>query len=128
AGEVLTPSTQVQLAFTNDAGVTFRRVIAVDADYMFTIPDTVSNAGAEPFTLSKYGRVTRFEKPRVEGIYVLHEGLIGVTGQEGLQEIDYSEIEEDRQIRPGKSTDGWLGITDKYWAVALVPPAGQPFQ
>ena len=29
---------------------------------------------------------------------------------------------------PGKSTDGWLGITDKYWATALVPPQSSPFQ
>jgi YidC/Oxa1 family membrane protein insertase len=26
------------------------------------------------------------------------------------------------------SSDGWLGITDKYWAVALVPSAKQAFQ
>ena len=37
-------------------------------------------------------------------------------------------IEEDKQVKPGKSTDGWLGITDKYWAVALVPSGKQPFQ
>ena len=75
-----------------------------------------------------YGRVTRFDKPTTASIYVLHEGLIGVTGEEGLQEVDYSEIEEDKMVRPGKSTDGWLGMTDKYWAVALVPPGSRPFQ
>ena len=31
-------------------------------------------------------------------------------------------------MTPSKSTDGWLGITDKYWAVALVPAGKQPFQ
>ena len=31
-------------------------------------------------------------------------------------------------MKPSKSTDGWLGITDKYWAVALVPQVKQPFQ
>jgi YidC/Oxa1 family membrane protein insertase len=43
-----------------------------------------------PSSLSNYGRVTRFDKPTVASIYVLHEGLIGVTGEEGLQEISYS--------------------------------------
>jgi len=128
SGGTLTPSTPVVLAFTNETGLTFRRTIEVDADYMFTIADTVANGGTAPVSLASYGRVTRFERPTTAGIYVLHEGLIGVTGQEGLQEIDYSQIEEDKQIRPGKSTDGWLGITDKYWAVALVPPGNQPFQ
>src|SRR5690606_3965889 len=27
----------------------------------------------------------------------------------------------------GKSEDGWLGITDKYWAVTLIPNAGVAF-
>jgi YidC/Oxa1 family membrane protein insertase len=126
--QTLTPSTPVTLTYTNNAGLTFSRTIAVDEDYMFTFTDTVTNAGGGPVTLSSYGRTTRYGTPLVEGIYVLHEGLIGVTGEEGLQEIDYDDVQEAREIRPGKSNDGWLGITDKYWAVALVPPGGQAFQ
>ena len=124
----LTPATPVTLTHTNDKGLTFQRTISVDADYMFTVTDTVKNGSAQPVNLSGYGRVTRFDKPTHASIYVLHEGLIGVTGEEGLQEISYSTIEEDKQAKPGKSSDGWLGITDKYWAVALVPTAKQPFQ
>jgi YidC/Oxa1 family membrane protein insertase len=126
--QTLTPSTPVTLVWTNDKGLTFKRTISVDADYMFTVSDTVSNAGTVPVSLSSYGRVTRFDKPLHAAAYVLHEGLIGVTGEEGLQEIGYSKIEEEKQVSPGKSTDGWLGITDKYWAVTLVPSTKQPFQ
>ena len=126
--QTLTPTDPVTLAFTNEKGLTFRRTISIDTNYMFSISDTVSNAGSAPVTLSNYGRVTRFDKPDHASIYVLHEGLIGVTGEEGLEEIGYSTIEDDRQIKPGKSTDGWLGITDKYWAVALVPSSKQAFQ
>ncbi|MCV3239903.1 membrane protein insertase YidC [Mesorhizobium sp. ZC-5] len=126
--QTLTPSTPVTLVFTNDKGLTFRRSIAIDNNYMFTISDTVTNDGGEPVSLSNYGRVTRFDKPTHASTYVLHEGLIGVTGEEGLKEVDYSEVEEDKQITPGKSKDGWLGITDKYWAVALVPSGQQEFQ
>ena len=124
----LTQDAPVTLTYTNDAGLTFERTIAVDADYMFTISDSVTNAGGEPVELMNYGRITRVGTPDIEGIFVLHEGLIGVTGEEGLQEIDYSTLAEDRQITPGKSNDGWLGITDKYWAVAMVPSDGQAFQ
>ena len=124
----LTTSTPVTLTYTNDKGLTFKRVISVDDNYMFTISDTVSNAGSAPVSLSNYGRVTRFDKPLHASTYVLHEGLIGVTGEEGLQEIKYSTIEEDKQVKPGKSKDGWLGITDKYWAVALVPSTEREFQ
>ncbi|TIP88632.1 MAG: membrane protein insertase YidC [Mesorhizobium sp.] len=124
----LTPATPVTLTFTNDKGLTFKRTFSVDSDYMFTVSDTVQNSGSAAVTLSNYGRVTRFDKPAVASIYVLHEGLIGVTGTEGLQEHTYSSIEEDKQFTPSKSTDGWLGITDKYWAVTLVPTEKQPFQ
>ncbi|MBN9070524.1 MAG: membrane protein insertase YidC, partial [Rhizobiales bacterium] len=125
----LTPATPLVLSFTNDKGLTFKRQISVDDSYMFTVTDTVTNAGGAPVTLSNYGRVTRFEKPEhASATYVLHEGLIGVTGEEGLQEIKYSKIEEEKTVTPGKSNDGWLGITDKYWALALAPSGKQPFQ
>ncbi|MFN3764871.1 MAG: membrane protein insertase YidC [Aliihoeflea sp.] len=124
----LTQDSPVTLTYTNDAGLTFERTISVDPDYMFTFSDSVTNSGGEPVELMNYGRITRVGTPQIAGIFVLHEGLIGVTGEEGLQEIDYSTLAEDRQITPGKSNDGWLGITDKYWAVAMVPSTGQAFQ
>ncbi len=128
ANATLTPSTPVSLTFTNDKGITFTRTIAVDANYMFTVSDKVDNTGTTPVSIQNYGRVTRFDKPLHASTYVLHEGLIGVTGEEGLQEIKYATLEEDKRVSPGKSTDGWLGITDKYWAVALVPSGAQAFQ
>nr|WP_295461808.1 membrane protein insertase YidC [Mesorhizobium sp.] len=128
ANATLTPSTPVSLTFTNDKGVTFTRTIAVDANYMFTVSDKVDNTGTAAVSIQNYGRVTRFDKPAHASVYVIHEGLIGVTGEEGLQEIKYATLEEDKRVTPGKSTDGWLGITDKYWAVALVPSGAQAFQ
>ena len=126
--QTLTQSTPVTLTYVNDKGLTFKRVISVDANYMFTISDTVSNTGTVPVSLSNYGRVTRFDKPATASIYVLHEGLIGVTGTEGLQEHKYAALEKEGEFKPGKSSDGWLGITDKYWAATLIPPTTMPFQ
>ena len=127
-GASLTPSTPVTLTYDNGGGLAFARTIAVDDDYMFTISDRVENTGGEPVSLASYGRIQRIGTPQTQGFYILHEGLIGVTGTEGLQEIDYSDVAEKGEIKPGKSEDGWLGITDKYWAVALIPSSGQPFQ
>jgi YidC/Oxa1 family membrane protein insertase len=126
--QTLTPSTPVTLVWSNDKGLTFKRTIKVDADYMFTVSDTVSNAGAVPVSLSSYGRVTRFDKPLHAAAYVLHEGLIGFTQEGGLKEVGYPKIEDEKQVSPEMATAGWLGITDKYWAVALVPSDKQSFQ
>jgi len=126
-GDKLTAATPVTLTFTNEKGVTFTRTISVDEHYMFQVVDSIKNGAAEPLTLSSYGRVTRFNKPTTPSIYVLHEGFIGVIGENGLQEVGYSKIEDDKAVEPGKATGGWLGITDKYWATAIVPPQATPY-
>ncbi|SIQ69805.1 protein translocase subunit yidC [Rhizobium sp. RU20A] len=122
SGDKLTPSTPVTLSFTNEKGVVFTRTISVDDKYMFQIVDSVSNGSDAPIELSTYGRVTRFSKPLTPAAYVLHEGFIGYIGEHGLQEETYHASEEDGTLSPGKATGGWLGITDKYWAAALIPP------
>jgi len=127
SGATLTPDSPVTLTYTNENGLTFRRTITVDGNYLFTVSDTVVNASGQPVELRSYGRTTRMGQPTTAGLYILHEGLIGVTGEKGLQEIDYSTARDDGQIKPGKSEDGWLGITDKYWAVTLIPNAGVAF-
>ncbi|OCP23526.1 MULTISPECIES: membrane protein insertase YidC [unclassified Ensifer] len=127
-GDKLTPSTPVTLSYTNDKGITFNRTISVDERYMFQVVDSIKNGTTEPVSLSSYGRVTRFNKPTTPSVYVLHEGFIGVIGDHGLQEVGYSKIEDDKAIEPGKATGGWLGITDKYWAAAVVPPQATPYE
>ncbi|WP_193377890.1 membrane protein insertase YidC [Sinorhizobium fredii] len=125
-GEKLTPATPVTLTYTNDKGITFARTISIDENYMFQVVDSIKNDGSAPVSLSSYGRVTRFNKPTTPSIYVLHEGFIGVAGG-SLQEVGYSKIEENLPVEPGKTTGGWHGITDKYWAAAIVPPQETPF-
>lgn len=126
-GDKLTLSTPVTLSYTNDKGITFARTISVDDRYMFQVVDSIKNETAAPVSLSSYGRVTRFNKPTTPSIYVLHEGFVGVAGEHGLQEVGYSKVEDDEPVEPGKSTGGWLGITDKYWAATIVPPQATPF-
>jgi YidC/Oxa1 family membrane protein insertase len=128
SGAVLTPTTPVTLTYTNDSNVTFRRQVAIDSNYMFTMTDTVVNSGAAPVAVAPYGRVVRFTKPEIASAWVVFEGLLGVFGEEGVSEATFSKIEDEGRIQPAKASSGWLGITDKYWATALVPQAGKPFQ
>jgi YidC/Oxa1 family membrane protein insertase len=128
ANATLTPETPVELTYTAENGLVFKRTISVDEQYMFTLEDTIQNTSGAAIALQEYGRVTRYSKPEKPPIFVLHEGLIGVTGEDGLTELKYNAIEDDGTVTPGKSTDGWLGITDKYWATALIPQDGTEFQ
>ena len=120
-GAKLTETTPVTLTYTNEKGITFARTIAVDDRYMFTVTDKVTNGGADAVALSSYGRITRYNKPTTPSVYVLHEGFIGVFGDQGLNETKYSKVEET-PVTLDKATGGWLGITDKYWAAAIIPP------
>ncbi|MTI43887.1 protein translocase subunit yidC [Roseibium hamelinense] len=124
----LTPSTPVTLTYSNGEGLVFKRTFSIDENYMFTVSQAVENTGAEAVTLFPYGLIARNGKPETTGFYILHEGLLGVFGEEGLQEIDYSDLEEDGPVRPASVDQGWLGFTDKYWASTLIPAPGSTFQ
>ncbi|HRK24879.1 MAG TPA: membrane protein insertase YidC, partial [Beijerinckiaceae bacterium] len=120
-GGVLTPSSPVTLTYDNGQGLFFTRTLQVDDKFMFTVTDRVENRGSGPVALSPYGRISRIGAPPVEGIYVLHEGLIGYMGDQKLQEIVYKDMDKMKSKTFKDVTGGWLGITDKYWASAIIP-------
>ncbi|MGJ5175613.1 membrane protein insertase YidC [Bradyrhizobium oligotrophicum] len=116
----LTSATPVKLTYDNGQGLTFRRTISIDDHYLFSIKDEVTNTGSTPATLYPYGLISRHGTPHVSGYYILHEGLIGYLGEKGLQEYTYKKIDDDKNAE-FSVTDAWMGITDKYWAAALLP-------
>jgi YidC/Oxa1 family membrane protein insertase len=116
----LTAGHPVTLTWDNGQGLEFRRTIAVDDKYLFTVKDEVVNKSAQPVTLYPYGLISRHGTPPTLGYYILHEGLIGVLGDDGLQEYTYKKVEEEKVVN-FNVTNGWLGITDKYWAATLLP-------
>src|SRR5262245_28734369 len=116
----LTPSSPVVLKYDNGEGLAFKRTISIDERYLFTVKDEVSNIGSTPATLYPYALISRHGAPEVSGYYILHEGLIGYLGEKGLQEYPYKSIDDAKQVE-FNITNGWLGITDKYWASALLP-------
>ena len=116
----LAPNHPVTLKYENGDGLTFRRTIAIDDRYLFTIKDEVTNVGNAPVTLYPFALISRHGTPKTSGYYILHEGLIGYLGDQGLQEYTYKKIDDAKKV-DFKVTNGWLGITDKYWASALLP-------
>jgi YidC/Oxa1 family membrane protein insertase len=109
----------VTLTWDNGEGLTFRRTIAVDDKYLFTVRDEVQNTGAAAVTLHPYALVSRHGAPPTLGYFILHEGLVGVLNGK-LEEVTYSDAEK-RKVINYDTTNAWLGITDKYWAATLLP-------
>ena len=114
----------VTLTWDNGEGLLFQRVISIDENYMFSVTQRVTNNSTAAVTLHSYGLVSRHDTPEVTNFYILHEGLLGVF-DETLQEVDYDDIQE-KNVITNDTTGGWLGITDKYWLVALVPDQKMP--
>src|SRR5262249_30575264 len=65
----LSPANPVKLVWDNGEGVTFRRTISIDAQYMFKIVDEVENKTQETLKLHPYGLVSRHGTPQVLGYY-----------------------------------------------------------
>jgi YidC/Oxa1 family membrane protein insertase len=122
SGKELSPDSPVSLTWDNGAGLIFHRTISVDKDYMFKLVDEVENKTSGDVTLLPYARVHQIGHPASQPYYLLHEGLIGVSGEHGLQEITYADAIKNGAPKTIENvTGGWLGITDKYWAAALIP-------
>jgi YidC/Oxa1 family membrane protein insertase len=123
----LTTTAPVTLTYDNGKGLVFTRTIGVDDNFMFTVTDAVANTGSEPVTLYPYGLVSRLGVPETQSFYILHEGLIGVIDG-SYEPLTYKKAVQLQGV-PQKfsGTSGWLGITDKYWAAAVVPEQGKKF-
>ncbi|MEO8302428.1 MAG: membrane protein insertase YidC, partial [Rhizomicrobium sp.] len=126
-GATLSPGHPVTLTWDNGHGLVFTRVIAIDNEYLFTVSDSVANKTSGSVTLYPYGTVERQNIEKDESNLYLHVGFVGVANG---SEVDakYSDFKEPgTPPKTFTSTGGWVGITDKYWMAAVVPPQGESF-
>ncbi len=133
-GAELSPDHPVVLSWVNSTGLTFTRTISVDADFMFTVADNVANTGTAAASLYPYGIIARHGLPKLQNIYVVHEGAIRRTDGT-LEETKYKNVAGlsvvDAEGGPAEvveaTTDGWIGFTDHFWMTTLVPEQGKPW-
>src|SRR5437764_5087103 len=118
---------QLTLVWQNGEGLEFRRTISVDNKYLFSIHDAGAKGGPAAVTLAPYGLIPRHNPPPALGYYLLHEGAIGVFGDNGLQEATYKALDEKKRIAFNPN-NAWLGFTDKYWAAVLLPETSSRLQ
>ena len=122
---VLTPGNPITLEWDNEEGLIFKKKIELDENFLFKITQSIKNNSNKSFQFFPYAQITRNYKPEVTPIYILHEGFLGVFGDE-LKELDYEDVDEEKFIM--NNLKGWLGITDKYWLTAIVPEKGKNFK
>jgi YidC/Oxa1 family membrane protein insertase len=126
-GGTLLPGKPVTLSFDNGHGLVFTRTIAIDDKYMFTVTDSVANKSAAAVNLFPYGYVARQGIPKTASTWVLHEGFVGVADGSAV-EAKYTDFKDaGTPPKTFSSTGGWVGITDKYWMAAIVPPQGETY-
>lgn len=121
----LTVDTPVTLTWNNGAGLTFERKISVDEHYLITVVTRVKNSSASPVTLFPYGLVSRNYADTSKHYIIMHEGPLGAMNGV-LEDVTYKKLREDGAQKFEKS-QGWLGMTDKYWLTAIIPNEGETF-
>lgn len=126
SGTRLTPTTPVTLSWDNGQGQLFEILLAVDADYMFTARQRVTNRGTGPVAVAPYAYLNRIgtsPDPNTRSWFGgTHTGPMGVFNGEA----DYDQTEETIAQAGANgitraTTGGWLGFTDHFWLGALAP-------
>jgi YidC/Oxa1 family membrane protein insertase len=120
AGAKLTPQTPVTLSWNNGAGVTFTLTYAIDADYMLTVSQSVSNAGGAPIAVKPVAQINRTDKTAAVDSFNVHSGPFGAFDGTLSFSTDYDDVVEARTVA-GEGAPNWIGFTDVYWMSTLIP-------
>ena len=119
SGTVLSPGRPVTLEAANTTGQRFRIEISVDDAYMFTIKQTVGNAGGTAVAVAPYAFVNRAGVSKDPDSWTIHTGPMSAHNGGADYGLDFKDI--DKAPASYTSKGGWYGFVDKYWLTAAVP-------
>ena len=122
-GRRLTPATPVTLTWANATGQTFAIKYAIDANYMLTVQQSVTNAGASPVTVQPFALINRTDRTASLDSWQIHSGPIGAFDGAVSFANKYKDVATAGEVTPAGQAN-WIGFTDIYWLSALVPDAG----
>jgi YidC/Oxa1 family membrane protein insertase len=129
SGAKLTPASPVTLSWVNQRGQRFETVIAVDADYLFTVTQKLINSGAGAVGARPYGLISKDGVSKDPSSWTLHTGPIGVFNDAANYDMSFEGLDEAGKAGVRfTSTGGWLGFGDKYWLTALIPDNKAPIE
>ena len=127
-GNILTENSPITLRWDNGEGLIFYITYSLDKNYMFSAEQSIENYGNDTLVFFPYGLISK-SKIIDNGkapLGILHTGAIGVINDK-LEEVDYDDLREDKNYQYDES-NGWIGITDKYWFKALLPQNNEKFK
>jgi YidC/Oxa1 family membrane protein insertase len=119
-GPVLSPGHPVTLSTQTPDGTRYQIKVAVDDEYLFTVQQSVTNAGGQPITVRPIGLVSRATKSPDPDMWTNQVGPIGVFDGKANYEVNWKDLDGGK-TETFSNVPGWLGFTDKYWLTALAP-------
>jgi YidC/Oxa1 family membrane protein insertase len=119
----LTPATPVTLTWTNPTGQSFAIRYAIDANYMLTVAQSVTNAGPAPVSVQPFALINRTDRTASLDTWQVHSGPIGAFDGAVNFASHYKDVAAAGEVTPPGQAN-WIGFTDIYWLSALIPDAG----
>ena len=116
----------IQLTWDNEEGLTFKRKINIDTNFMISVEDKVFNKSGKTVELTNFSYLRRKNHRPENKFFILHEGPLGVFN-DTLKEVSYDDIEDENEIIE-TSKNGWIGYTDHYWQLAIFPENDKSFK
>ena len=117
---------EINLYWENKEKIKFKRSISIDKNFIFKVVDSIENNSDKEIQVSNFAYIQRKNYRPKNKFFILHEGPLGVFN-ETLKEVSYDDLEENGTITE-TSQNGWIGITDHYWQVAIFPEIDQTFK
>ena len=116
---------EITLYWDNKDKIRFLIDIKLDDNYMFEITQRVENLSEEHLTLYPYTSIARsFAGTDTLGATMVHEGAIASLDNK-LFEYTFSDLKDETVEK--NQQNGWLGFSDKYWLVSLIPNHNERF-
>lgn len=116
--QTLTANDSVVLTWNNNQGLIFKKTIALDNNYLFTVTDEVVSSNGSVM-LSPYALILRHNKPNVEDLFISHEGFLGYVNNT-LERVDYKDVTDTSTHNFSSTDSGFVGFTDKYWLTSII--------
>ncbi len=141
-GRRLTPATPVTLTWANATGQTFAIRYAIDDNYMLTVTQSVTNAGAAAVAVQPFAQIDRTDRTMSLNTPQVHSGPIGAfngalnfdwnfpnakESQDKLSICNFAllgvfcvERDNNKDIFQSPDKANWIGFTDIYWMSAFI--------